>query len=184
VVKTNRLKSVNPELMELKRIVFVALDYISSLGKFGLKNKTYKTVFQIEFYNFLKRVKANSQIDPKELLTILIRNPNLVNFIKKKKFGDFMNAVRQLTYSSKDREIVFVTLYYEYYYKTKSVFSSALRASKYKLDRFDKEFVSKIFIRYPFLTKKDHLDHVINLLNKKQYACLLTQDGIKEVYDG
>jgi len=178
-----RLRAINPAVMELRRIVSVAMDHIATLKGLSSTNPTSYTVFQIEFYNFLKKAKQLDKIDPQELLTILIRNPNLVNFIKRKKFGDFMNAVRQLTHSQEDREIVFVTLYYEYYYKTRKVSSAILRATKYKLDKFDLKFVKNVFDKYPFLVEQDHLKHVIELLDKHKYSCLLTQNGIKEKYN-
>jgi hypothetical protein len=155
---------------------------MDQLEELQQRRQTRKTVFQMDFYSFLKRIKTREGVAPATVLQVLLANPGLVKYIQRKKYQEFLSALRQASHEATDREVVYVTLFYDAYYKSRSFVRAAVAAGHYRLDKFSKEFVHNTFLKYPFLRSPRHLDSITKKLSTSLYACLFTRDGIKEEY--
>lgn len=177
---SRRTKAVNIEGQEIKRVVRVVMDELYDTGQLY---RTKKTMFQIDFYNFLKRIKVQRGIAPQEVLTAILQDRSLVTYVRQRRFNDFMSALQQTSSGMVNREIIFVSLFYDAYYTSGNWFGSVLKTRRYPLDKFDRSFIHYIFCKYPFLRDRAHLEHVVSQLSNIQYACLLLKNGIREEYN-
>jgi len=171
----------SPEVKELRDVVAMAMEQLREKEQMKARTR-YTTGFQVSFYNFLKRLRDKEQIGPSEVLTVLLSHPELSNFIQRQKYADFLNALRQLSHTDANRQIIYVSLVYDYYYRYRSFIRAAVKAGHYRLDKFTCAFVHNVFTQYPFLHTKAHLDHVVSMLDTYAYACTLTEKGILENY--
>jgi len=162
----------------------MAMEQLRSLEESMNKGPKVKMLFQVSFYNFLKRLRDKEGIQPSEVLTALSVSPELSSFIFRQKYADFKNALRQLSHTDADRQVTYTCLLYDYYHQGRSFFCAAVKAGHYRLDKFDRKFVHNVFTQFPFLKTKAHLDRVSSLLDTYQYACLLIHNKISEVYNG
>lgn len=138
-------------------------------------------VMRVELYNFLKRNISRGIFTPVEILAALEENKELYALIYKKRWVELMAALKRVT--RKDyRDMIIATVFYNNYFETNSFVRAVLKTKHYAFYKFTKEEVIKLFNTYPFLRKQDHLNHVVEIIKRVEYASLITKNGIKELY--
>lgn len=170
--------SKDPEVQERRRVGRVIIDLLHR----NLPVRSKLCVFQVNIDRFLSFMYKQHRITPNEVLVTLLQCPNLLKAIYRNKFKEVKNILLQKD-QTEVKERTFVTLFYDRYASCKSFFRSVLQTYKYPFEHFTPSFVVKIFTKYPFLRKQEHLQHVVYLLQQVGSAYYLTQTGIKEEYD-
>lgn len=176
----NLIRAENREEARLRRMVKDVADILRASGKIS-SSKGH--IFTADFHRFLKFMRQRGLGDPEEIFVLIMQNHDLADFILHKKYNDLMAAVKQVSGTESNKELVFITTFYDGYYKTKSFVRAVLQAAHNPFTKIDRVFVYNVFKRYPYLRTEEHLRHICGMLDRVSFAYNLTQNGIKEVYE-
>ena len=174
------ITAVSTENARLRTIVAVIIDRLKDAGKLS-SSKSH--IFKNEFYNFLRKITAEGLAHPDDISSVVMQFPDLAFEIQYKKFDKFLSAIHQVARTEQSQEILFATLIYDNYYRSRDVEKAEYHAINNSLSQFSPEFVYNIFKRYPYLRDPAHLNYVAGLLDQVSFAYNLTQNGVKEKYD-
>ena len=139
-------------------------------------------IFSVDFHRFLKSLEQKGTMDPEEVFIFIMRDMTLAEHILHKRYDELMSALRQLSTQDTDRELLYITTFYDAYYETKSFFRAALRAAHSPFSKIDGVFVYNIFQKHKYLRDPEHLAIICELLDEVGFAYNLTKGGIKEDY--
>jgi hypothetical protein len=173
------IRSVSPDVLLKRRIMSEVISYYTGTGRLSASTAH---IFQIDFYKFLSKLQKTNANLFSHILPILLTNPDLAKYVRRKKLDEFMKRIEELAQTDDSRELICVTLFYENLLRYGS-FRSAYRATRrYRMDNFSYDFIKSIRTKYPFLFTATHLGHVLQRLQTAQYAYNLTKHGIREEY--
>jgi hypothetical protein len=174
--KSLKINAVTPENAQIHSIVRMVVDTLIATQRIS---KTKEHIFQIHFYNYLKLNLY--KFDLAELRTIILSNANLLDAIVHRQYH-LLESALNIT-APTQQTILFVTIFYDNYYQSRSLYKAIRKTMKSPLSKFTRELLQTVFTTLPYLKTKVHLDHVVSCLDKVQFAYVFTQYGPKEEYN-